>query len=30
LGVSGGTEEQDTFLADVGGEVFSKCINNLI
>lgn len=30
LGVSGGTEEQDTFLADVGGEVFSKCINNLM
>ena len=30
LGVSGGTEEQDTYLADVGGEVFSKCINNLI
>lgn len=30
LGVSGGTEEQDTYLADAGGEVFSKCINNLI
>lgn len=26
LGVSGGSESEDTFLAEYGGEVFSKCL----
>ena len=29
LGVSGGSEDQDTFLADFGGEIFDACVNNL-
>lgn len=30
LGVSGGTEEEDTLLALLGEQMFSECINNLI
>ena len=29
LGVSGGTEEQDTLLAKLGGDLFKACIENL-
>ncbi len=29
LGVSGGSEEQDTALADLGGEILAACIKNL-
>ena len=29
LGVSGGSEDQDTFLADFGGEIFDACVKNL-
>lgn len=29
LGVSGGSEEQDTKLADLGGEILAACIKNL-
>lgn len=29
LGVSGGSEEQDTLLADLGGEIFTALIKNL-
>lgn len=29
LGVSGGSEEQDTFLAEYGGDVFHDLINNM-
>ncbi len=29
LGVSGGTEDQDTALADFGGEVLATCIKNI-
>lgn len=29
LGISGGSEEQDTALADFGGEILAACIKNL-
>ncbi len=29
LGVSGGSEEQDTLLADLGGQLFKACIENI-
>ena len=29
LGVSGGSEEQDTVLGDLGGEILAACIKNL-
>ena len=29
LGVSGGSEEQDTFLAEYGGSIFEGLINNM-
>lgn len=29
LGVSGGSEDQDTFLADFGGEIYDACVKNL-
>ena len=29
LGVSGGSEEQDTALGDLGGEILAACIKNL-
>ena len=29
LGVSGGSEEQDTLLAELGGQLFNTCIQNI-
>ncbi len=29
LGVSGGSEDQDTALADAGGDIFAACIKNI-